>query len=97
MNVREAIIRIEEHNRIHSVKEYPFAIKITEALNMAVEALEKQVPKKPTKLVSKLLIEEGWTYKCPTCGCACGENKYHLEVTQDEFYCTQCGQALDWE
>ena len=97
MNIKEAIIRIEEHNSIHAAKEYPFAIKITEALEMAVKALEKQIPKKPTKLVSKLLIGEGWTYKCPTCCSACGENKYHPEVTQDEFYCTQCGQALDWE
>ena len=62
-----------------------------------IKALEKQIPKKPTKLDSKLLIEAGWIYKCPTCGLACGANKYHLEATQDEFYCTQCGQRLDWE
>lgn len=62
-----------------------------------ITALNKQIPVKPTKLVSKLLIAEGWTYKCPTCLSACGENRYHPEVTCDNVYCTQCGQALDWE
>lgn len=97
MEAKEAIKRIEEHNRIHFVKEYPRAIKITDALIMAVEALKKQVPMKPKKLTYKLLLDAGWIYECPNCGCACGENKYHLEVTQDDMYCTQCGQALDWE
>ena len=97
MDAREAIIRIEDHNRVHFAKEYPRAIKVTEALEMAVKVLEKQVPKKPTKLKSELLIRAGWTYKCPTCGSICGENKLHLEVTQNECYCPQCGQALDWE
>ena len=97
MDVKEAIKRIEEHNRIHFAKEYPRAIKITDALIMAVEALKKQVPMKPKKLAYKLLLDAGWIYECPSCGCACGENKYHSEVTQDDIYCTQCGQMLDWE
>lgn len=74
-----------------------FSEPVTSYAKMAVKALEKQIPKKPTKLTDTLLIDTGWIYKCPTCGLACGENKYHLEVTQDEFYCTQCGQKLDWE
>ena len=42
MEIKEAIKRIEEHNAIHFAKEYLRAIKITEALNMGVEALKKQ-------------------------------------------------------
>ena len=42
METKEAIIRIEEHNRIHFAKEYPRAIKITEALDMAVNSLKSQ-------------------------------------------------------
>lgn len=61
----------------------------------ALEALRKQIPIKPKKLTYKLLLEDGWIYKCPTCGCACGENKFHPDVTKDDIYCTQCGQALD--
>ena len=68
-----------------------------EWLEMAKEALEKQIPKKPEKLTYKLLINEGWIYECPTCGCACGENKYHSDVTKGDIYCTQCGQMLDWK
>lgn len=41
MNTKEAIRRIKEHNRIHYKNEYPHAVLITEALNMAIKALEE--------------------------------------------------------
>lgn len=41
MNNQEAIMRIKEHNRIHQICE-PRAIKISEALDMAITALEAQ-------------------------------------------------------
>ena len=65
--------------------------------NGADLVLARDIPKKPKKLTYKLLLDAGWIYGCPNCGCACGENKFHPEVTQDDMYCTQCGQALDWE
>jgi len=42
MEAKEAIRRIEEHNRIHFAEEYPRAIKITEALDIAVNSLKNQ-------------------------------------------------------
>jgi hypothetical protein len=39
MTFKEAAERIAKHNAIHQRKEYPFAIKITEALDMATELL----------------------------------------------------------
>lgn len=39
MTFKEAAERIAEHNMIHQRKEYPFAIKITEALDMATKLL----------------------------------------------------------
>ena len=51
MTAKEAIQRIRNHNEIHSEKEPYFAVHITEALNMAVEALEKQISKKPIKQI----------------------------------------------
>ena len=42
MDIKEAIRRIEEHNRIHFSNEYPRAIFITEALDMAVDSLKNQ-------------------------------------------------------
>lgn len=59
MTAQEAIRRIRDHNEVHSVRERNFAVYITEALNMAIEALEKQIPKK--------LKDDGWLY-CPICG-----------------------------
>ena len=61
MTPQEAIRRIKNHNEVHSRKEKHFAIHITEALNLAVEALKKQIPKKPKN-------REGTTYfYCPCC------------------------------
>lgn len=42
MEIKEAIRRIEEHNSIHFTNEYPRAIKITEALDVAVNSLKSQ-------------------------------------------------------
>lgn len=82
---------IEHYKVIHIID-----VQEIKALEVAKTALEKQIPKKPKKLAYKLLIDDGWIYECPTCGCACGENKYHPDVTKDEIYCTQCGQMLDF-
>lgn len=55
------------------------------ALKIAIEALEKQIPKKP------LLVPDGkskiYTFKCPTCGQA----MYRVRL-----FCDDCGQAIDW-
>lgn len=42
MTYREAANRVEEHMKIHFDKEYPHAIKITEALQMAVGLLRER-------------------------------------------------------
>lgn len=83
MTPQEAIQRIKQHNEIHSKKER-FAIYITEALNMAVEALEKQMPKK-VKMTNDLY---------PMAICPCCENEF-IPHTGFE-YCHYCGQAIDW-
>ena len=87
MTPQEAIRRIEEHNRIHAVKEYPFAIKITEALDIAVKALEKQIPKNP--------IGKHTNYKCPICNRRVRSGKGSSSFGVD-YFCQRCGQALDW-
>lgn len=56
-----------------------------EALGLAVEALEKQVPFKPTR------IEERKEYNCKFGNCKCG-----TRVIDAYGYCSKCGQALDW-
>lgn len=82
MNAQEALTRIKEHRDIHFHNELN-AIYITEALDMAIEALEKQIPKKP-KLDNDNGIYE--TEHCPNC---------NRQLFPNEHHC-RCGQALDW-
>ena len=58
MDIKEAIKRIEDHKRIHFRRE-PMAIKITEALNMSITALERTIPQKPWLIEGRML--------CPNC------------------------------
>lgn len=61
----------------------------------AIEALEKQLPKKPRE--NK--IRGGWLgkqkhYTCPTCGnCLLAEM---MNERQNTSCCWDCGQRLDW-
>lgn len=57
---------------------------ISEALNLSIQALEKQEPKKPIKVRSFL------TPRCPVCNCEV-EN-----VLTQMSHCDHCGQAIDW-
>lgn len=59
--------------------------KDLEALKMAVEVLEKQIPKKPIE-------KSPWVYHCPNC-----DSKKVEDVFIERFkFCRDCGQALDW-
>ena len=59
------------------------------ALKLAIEALEKQIPKKPLHMHKN--------YYCPICK----EDGWMLwddAVPNDmDEYCGKCGQAIDWE
>ena len=102
MDTKEAIKRIDEHNRIHFAKEFPRAILITEALDMAAEALERQTPKKVKKKYSGVTIhpclDYNYTYRCPNCNHLVRkyEEGWAYPQTRNN-YCNVCGQALDWE
>ena len=62
---------------------------IAEAYDLAIDALEKQVPKKPTRTRGKY----GYT-ECACCGWVvesfCGDLEQYP-------FCPNCGQAIDWE
>lgn len=93
MEVKEAIRRIEEHNRIHFAKEYPWAIKITEALDIAIDVLQKQIPMEHHHTIVRECSggEKIRTSICPNClGC--------IMTVEEEFpkFCAWCGQAIDW-
>lgn len=67
--------------------------------DIAIWALEKQIPKKPiTETVNRGISVSGeydidFNYLCPICNTVVGDDE-----TDDAFYkfCPQCGQALDW-
>lgn len=92
MTNEEAIKRIVDHMTIHKMNE-PRAIKISMALQMAIEALEKQTPKKPDEDWCKSLFSDDANcffrhLICPNCG--------KMEVNQIDDFCPLCGQAIDW-
>ena len=53
-----------------------------EALNIAMDSLEKQIPKVP-EWVGKFI----GVYHCPKCGCV---------ISAKQNYCDICGQKIDW-
>ena len=69
-----------------------FFVDTHEEADRIIEALEKQIPKKPDfeadGYADGQLVYDTWI--CPCCG-------VHYEVDYDDFkYCPECGQAIDW-
>lgn len=59
-----------------------------DAFLVAIEALEKQLPKKPDIMD---YILGGINFKCPTC-----KREYICEKGCEHFYCPNCGQKIKW-
>ena len=67
---------------------------LNNAYDVAINALEKQIPKKPTPIdyekymdiVKNALFLKG-AYWCPNCN----------HVVKCGTYCSDCGQKLDWD
>lgn len=73
--------------------------KTIEVFELAISALEKQIPKKPQYVDTRFRhhgrkISDGSSldkcYKCPNC------NSHIFHVFNTEKCCQYCGQALDW-
>lgn len=57
-----------------------------EKQKMAIDALEKQISKKP--LFERSVISRSFDiYKCPIC---------QAEIQSGDYYCSNCGQAIAW-
>ena len=57
-------------------------------LYTAIEALEKQLPKKVDIMDFPL---DDINFRCPVC-----KSEYICEKEHEHFYCPTCGQKLDW-
>lgn len=70
--------------------EWNYPLDYAEAFEVAIEALEKQIPKKP--------IGEGYYYLCPCCRDDLGvsdDDIFIYELSMPK-YCSNCGCVLDW-
>ena len=67
--------------------------KSFEALQMAIEALEKQIPKEPKCYEDKFI-------HCPSCGIGFGYKWECYPTKVNDYshiqYCYGCGQMIDW-
>lgn len=79
----------EAIKQLNSVAIYHFDKYTTDAINMAIEALEKQIPKKP--IIREAEDYFGYTEYviCPNCE--------KVEFGHEHpCFCRLCGQAINW-
>ena len=62
--------------------------ELRNSIDMAIAALEKQIPKKPKEVEKKYWND----YVCPNCEKLLGNS---IQVYQEKC-CHYCGQALNW-
>ena len=89
MTEREAIEKLKNIRLFMQIEDNKNECKFTEddykANEMAVQALEKQIPKKP--------IFYAHDYYCSVCNSLVGNNECEWKRFK---YCDTCGQKLDW-
>ena len=61
-------------------------IEHNEAINLAISALEKQIPEKPKQYTDTFKMTY---YFCPICE--------YVRITGNQKRCDVCGQKIDWE
>lgn len=87
MTYQDAIKHLK-HSSIMGVKLQDSELPLATATKVAIEALEKQIPKKPVEYhlggVAPFMFGTG---KCPSCDEGCNS---------DMRYCDKCGQKLRW-
>ena len=82
-----------EEQVVERLKEASYERFGNDGMGIAIQALEKQIPKKPTYegdgyAPDGTFVWDEWL--CPCCG-----KRY--EVDYDDYdYCPNCGQAIDW-
>ena len=84
-DIEKAIEIVKYIKNMRTIKHTELEIK---AFDLAISALEKQIPKKAKQYNDKSIFIYAGVFYCPSCQ----EN-----VSMDDVYCCQCGQSLDWE
>lgn len=74
--------------------EWDYPMEYAVAVEMAVDALEKQIPKKP--IITEDIFKCSYKYRCPECAMYLGSRgKHSIIIFKKPKYCS-CGQKLDW-
>lgn len=80
----EEVIRTLEVAKAEVEWNYPMDYAV--AIDEAIKAVDKQIPKKPIGDLHSVPH-----YRCPTCKCTVS-----MYNTQYDSFCKYCGQAIDW-
>lgn len=73
-----------------NIKETSVTNHITASMDIAIESLEKQIPKKPTFTLCHFKSGlSGNVAHCPSCS-------EYLSFLSDTSYCPYCGQLINW-
>lgn len=91
MNNEKAIVAIDSAK---AEIEWAYPMEYAVAFDMAIEALEKQIPKKP--IIDGTDIYNAKGYYCPNCYELDGHKDWKCKIVFDQCYCQACGQAIDW-
>ena len=86
MTYQEAIeaLKLINTSRVHPFYDWE---EMSEVRDIAIEALEKQIPKEPLNREERSEISYGY---CPCCSNI-------IDDWNDLRYCGECGQAIKWE
>ena len=91
MTIEQAITELAELVCVISTKDEKAKFNIADVINgltMAIECMEKSIPKKP--LQYKEVIGNGYT--CSECGWLLGTGQSAIGTK----HCYNCGQKIDW-
>ena len=86
-------------------KDHPYRDELIqpmkESCDMAIEALEKQTPKKTKRIITCKEIDGNFQEVCPSCGWVMFERVTTENESQPIVYrilkfCQSCGQRIDW-
>ena len=95
MTESEAIKKLRQHFEYlkHAWKPHP-DYETMDAIGYAIQALEKQIPKKPIMKPYYDDMEEEYLC-CPTCG-EILTDRIPMDNKDFYFHCLNCGQKFDW-
>ena len=100
----EAIEKLKNMRLYMQIQDESNDCKFTEddykANKMAIQALEKQIPKKPNKTIDSSWGVKKEVHVCPVCDYYLTEVHFiapqKIESNKKITYCETCGQAIDW-